>query len=420
MAQKHTTTVVIGAGHSGLAMSYRLRERGIDHVVLERGQIADSWRHGRWDSLRLLTPNWQAELPGAGYSGTDPDGYLTMPEVVDHIVDYARIASAPVVSSTAVERVSAIDGGYRVQTDAGEWHAKTVVAATGACTLPNIPALADGVPAGVRQLSPLDYRSPAMLDDGGVLVVGASASGVQLAEEIALSGRRVVISTGEHVRMPRTYRGHDIFWWMHHAGVLDERYDEVDDIVRARHVPSPQLIGSPERRELHLGTLQRHGVEVVGRLGMIRDGVALFSGGLANVTRLADLKQERLLDRFDEWALQSGQADGIPSHRPEPVTVPAQPRLKLDLVAEGISTIIWATGFTADYSWLDVPVVDRKGRVVHDGGVTEAKGLYVLGTSLLRRRRSTYINGAAQDSDDLAAHLDATLAGDSRAARVPA
>ncbi|WP_022900043.1 NAD(P)-binding domain-containing protein [Humibacter albus] len=420
MAQKHTTTVVIGAGHSGLAMSYRLRERGIDHVVLERGQIADSWRHGRWDSLRLLTPNWQAELPGARYSGTDPDGYLTMPEVVDHIVDYARIASAPVVSSTAVERVSAIDGGYRVQTDAGEWHAKTVVAATGACTLPNIPALADGVPAGVRQLSPLDYRSPAMLDDGGVLVVGASASGVQLAEEIALSGRRVVISTGEHVRMPRTYRGHDIFWWMHHAGVLDERYDEVDDIVRARHVPSPQLIGSPERRELHLGTLQDHGVEVVGRLGMIRDGVALFSGGLANVTRLADLKQERLLDRFDEWALQSGRADGIPPHRPEPVTVPAQPRLKLDLVAEGISTIIWATGFTADYSWLDVPVVDRKGRVVHDGGVTEAKGLYVLGTSLLRRRRSTYINGAAQDSDDLAAHLDATLAGDSRAARVPA
>lgn len=411
MTRKHTTTVVIGAGHSGLAMSYRLRERGIDHVVLERGQIAESWRHGRWDSLRLLTPNWQADLPGSEYSGADPDGYLTMPEVVEHIVDYARFADAPVVSSTTVERVTVADDGYLVQTDGGEWQARTVVAATGACTLPKVPGLAEGVPASVRQLTPLDYRSPAMLDDGGVLVVGASASGVQLADEIALSGRRVVISTGEHVRMPRVYRGRDVFWWMHHAGVLDERYDEVDDIVRARSVPSPQLIGSPERRELDLGTLQRRGVEVVGRLGMIRDGVALFSGGLANVARLADLKQERLLNRFDEWAQQTGRADDIPPHRPEPVTVPAQPRLTLDLVAEGISTIVWATGFKPDYSWLDVPIVDRKGRVAHDGGVTAASGLYVLGTSLLRRRRSTYINGASQDSEDLATHLEATLAG---------
>ena len=396
--------MVIGAGHNGLAMSHRLTGHGIDHVVIERGEVANSWDTERWDSLRLLTPNWQAGLPGAAYTGDDPDGYLSMPQVVAHIRAYADAVAAPVRTGTTVTRVSRDDEGYTVQTDRGEWSARSVVLANGGTALPNIPALSDGVPADVHQLTPLGYRSPAQLEEGGVLVVGASASGAQLAEEIARSGRRVVISTGEHVRMPRTYRGRDIFWWMHHAGVLDERYDEMDDIVRARHVPSPQLVGSPEKRDINLSTLQEHGVEVVGRLGMIRDGVALFSGGLANVARLADLKQERLLDRFDEWADADGRVDEAP-HRPEPVTVPSRPRLTLDLSREGIRTVIWATGFRPDYSWLDVPVLDRKGKVVHDGGVTASEGLYVLGTSLLRRRRSTYINGAAQDTADLATHL---------------
>jgi putative flavoprotein involved in K+ transport len=410
VSTQRTTTVIVGAGHSGLAMSRRLTERGIDHVVLERGDIAESWRSERWDSLHLLTPNWQTSLPGFAYHGDDPDGYSSMPEVVARITAYADAVAAPVRTHTTVTKASLSDDGYRVETDDGVWQARHLVVANGAARRPNPPAAAQGMPAQVRQISPLEYRNPAGLDAGGVLVVGASASGAQLAEEIARSGRRVIVSSGELVRMPRVYRGHDIFWWMDRAGILDERYDSMDDLVRARHVPSPQLVGSVPRRDLNLATLQESGVEVVGKLGMIRDGVALFSGGLANVARLADLKQERLLDRFDEWAAEHGGADvTVPPHRPAPVTVPTQPRLSLDLVKEGISTVIWATGFLPDYSWLAVDTFDRKGRIAHDGGVARAPGLYTLGTSLLRHRRSTYLSGAAGDTEELADHLVGTL-----------
>ncbi|HEU0256257.1 MAG TPA: NAD(P)-binding domain-containing protein [Microbacteriaceae bacterium] len=409
MTERSITAVIVGAGHSGLAMSARLTARGVDHVIFERGEIAQSWRSERWDSLHLLTPNWQTGLPGYDYDGTDPDGYLSMPEVVSRISSYAQIIDAPVRAHTAVTKVTPTDEGYRVETDDGVWQARHVIVASGTARRPNLPAAAAAIPAEVRQITPLSYRNPDQLGAGGVLVVGASASGAQLADEIARSGRRVVVSSGELVRMPRVYRGRDVFWWMDRAGVLDERYDEMDDIVRARHVPSPQLVGSKARRDLDLGTLQELGVEIVGKLGMVRDGTALFSGGLANVARLADLKEERLLDRFDEWAKEHGDITEAP-YRPDPVTVPARPRLSLDLVREGIETVVWATGFAPDYSWLDVDTFDRKGRIVHDGGVGRAHGLYTLGTSLLRRRRSTYLSGAAADTEDLARHLVSALA----------
>jgi putative flavoprotein involved in K+ transport len=276
----------------------------------------------------------------------------------------------------------------------------------------NVPAVAAGAPSSVRSVTPLSYRSPDQFGDGRVLVVGASASGAQIADELARTGHRVTIATGECVRMPRIYRGKDIFWWMDAAGILDEGFEEMDDITRARHVPSPQLIGTPERRTLDINSLREAGVEIVGRLGMIRDGVGLFSGGLANTFRLADLKLGRLLDRFDAWAQETGVADLPAPSRPEPTRLDATPRLELDLRREGIDTIVWATGYRPDYSWLEVPVVDRKGQLRHDGGVvTDAPGLYLLGTSLLRRRRSTYISGADQDSLDIAEHLTRYLAG---------
>jgi len=272
-----TTTVIIGAGHSGLAMSRRLTERSIDHVVLERGEVANSWRTERWESLRLLTPTWHTALPGAHQTSGDPDGFMTMPQVIEGISGYATTIDAPVRTHTTVTRVSPTDDGYGVETDQGTWSAASVVLASGACNQPSIPAAAESVPAHVEQLTPLSYRSPAQLAAGGVLVVGASASGAQLADEIARSGRRVVLSTGEHVRMPRTYRGRDVFRWLESAGILDETYDQMDDLIRARHVPSPQLIGTPERRGIDMNALRDQGVEVVGKLGTIRDGVALFS-----------------------------------------------------------------------------------------------------------------------------------------------
>jgi putative flavoprotein involved in K+ transport len=233
--------------------------------------------------------------------------------------------------------------------------------------------------------------------------VGASATGVQLAQEIQASGRPVVLSVGEHVRLPRMYRGRDVMWWMAASGVADERYDQLEDLERARRLPSPQLVGTAARTPLDLNALADAGVQMAGRFAAVRDGRALFSGGLANQVALADLKMRRLLGRFDEWArdtrLEAPPPDDIPPARVPP------PRLELDLRSGEIRTILWATGYQPDYRWLDVPVVDHKGRLVHDGGVAAAPGLYALGLPLLRRRKSTFIHGAEDDARDVVSHL---------------
>jgi len=404
--------VVVGAGHSGLAMSRCLAEHSIDHVVLERGEIANSWRWDRWDSLRLLTPNWQARLPGYGYAGTDPDGYMTMPEVVEFIDGYARLVGAPVRERTLVRNVAPDADGYRVTTDRGAWRCRAVVIASGAHSVPVVPAFASALDDGAVSVTAKTYRSPAGLDLGGVLVVGASATGLQLADEISRSGRRVLLAVGEHIRMPRTYRGRDIQWWLDALGILDERWDEVDDIVRARRVPSPQLAGSPERATLDLNALTERGVELVGRL-VGADGTKLqFSGSLANHCAMADLKAARLLGRIDEWIAVNGleSAVGAPG-RLAPTRVAEAPRLAADLGRDRIATIVWATGFRPDYSWLRAPVLDARGRLRHDGGVVAAPGLYALGLNFMRRRRSSFIHGAEADSRDLSEHLAQYLRG---------
>jgi len=400
------TTVVIGAGHAGLAASHFLSERSIDHVVLERGEVANSWRRERWESLRLLTPNWQSRLPGLRYEGPDPDGYMTVPEVTEFIERFAKLARAPVRAGVNVTSVRRADDGYHVTTSQGEIRGRTVVIASGACNRPSVPPLREAVPATVAQLTPFDYRDPAALPDGGVLVVGASATGVQLAAELRRSGRPVVLSVGEHVRLPRTYRGRDVLWWMDASGVWDQRYDEVDDLTRARRLPSPQLVGTPERTTLDLNALAAMGVDLVGRLAAIRDGRALFSGGLRNVFSLADLKLNRLLDTFDEWARAHGRdAELGPSERFGPTQVPPASRLQLDLAGGEIRSVVWATGFRPDYSWLDVPVVDAKGHLKHDGGVVDSPGLYALGLPVLRRRKSTFIYGIEDDAREVTDHL---------------
>jgi putative flavoprotein involved in K+ transport len=407
-----TTVVVIGAGHAGLAMSRCLSEHSVDHLVLERGEVANSWRTERWDSLRLLTPNWQSRLPGYGYTGSDPDGYRSMLETVRYIEGYARAIEAPVHIRTRVVSVRASTGGYTVFTDRGIWDCEAVVVATGACNIPNVPKLAGAVPGSVRTLTPFQYKSPGELgsggelDSGGVLVVGASATGVQVAEEIRRSGREVTLSVGEHVRVPRMYRERDIQWWMDASGVLGESYEQVDKVDRARDLPSLQLMGSDDRRNVDLNALTDQGVQVVGRLAGIRDGSAQFSGSLANMATLADLKMNRLLDHIDEWAEETGVADEVPPpHRFEPTRIEERPRLSLDLIDGSITTIVWATGFRPDHSWLDVPVFDRRGRIRHDGGVVDAPGLYLIGMPMLRTRRSSLIDGAGDDARVLSAHL---------------
>jgi putative flavoprotein involved in K+ transport len=341
---------------------------------------------------------------------------MTMGEVVALIARFAEVARAPVRTQTAVTSLRPIDGGFRIATSTGEIRCRTVVVASGACNVPTVPALRAAVPADIVQVTPFDYGNPSRLPEGGVLVVGASATGVQLAAEIQRSGRPVTLAVGEHVRLPRLYRGRDVLWWMDRSGVWDQRYDAIDDLTRARRLPSPQLVGTPERSTLDLNALTALGVALVGRLSTIRDGRALFSGGLRNLFSLADLKMERLLDTFDAWARTSGvDADVAASERFEPTRVPVSSPWQLDLRRCGIRSIVWATGFRPDYAWLDPRVLDDKGHLRHEGGVVgEAPGMYALGLPVLRRRKSTFIHGIEDDAreviDHLAGHLDRAAA----------
>jgi putative flavoprotein involved in K+ transport len=286
-----------------------------------------------------------------------------------------------------------------------------VVLASGACNIASVPALAAAVPAKIATLTPMQYRNPGQLEPGGVLVVGASATGVQIADELQRSGRQVTLAVGEHIRMPRTYRGRDIQWWMDAAGILDQRYDAIEDLNRARNVPSLQLAGYPDHRTVDLNSLTSIGVKLVGRLARMREGKAQLSGGLANQAALSDLKMNRLLDTLDEWAASNGVAAIVePPHRLAPTRIDASPPLSLDLNRGEIRTIVWATGYRPDYSWLEVPVFDRKGRIRHDGGVVDSPGMYLMGVQFMRRRKSALIDGARDDARDICGHIADSLA----------
>ena len=403
-AVRTVDAIVVGAGHAGLAMSHALSGHGIDHVVIERGEVASAWRE-RWDSLRLLTPNWQTRLPSYAHESHDPDGFMTRHEVVAFLDHYARRISAPVSTGTEVFAASREGDGYRLTTSRGRFQCRALVLASGAHALPHVPGAAAALPASVASVTAHDYRRPERLDARHVLVVGASATGVQLAHELLRAGRQVTLSVGEHVRMPRHYRGLDIQRWLHAAGVLDQRYDQVDDIVRARHVPSPQLAGTAAPGLLDLNALRDLGARVAGRLVGVADGKVHFSGALRNHCVMADLKLNRLLDALDRWALEHGCPAPLEPERFAPTQVDASPPLALDLGKERIDAVLWATGSRPDFGFLRVPCFDRQGRLRHDGGVVDAPGLYALGLPFLRRRKSTFIHGAEDDVRDLSVHL---------------
>lgn len=405
-------TIVIGAGQAGLAMSRCLTNNAIEHIVFERGQVGNSWRHERWDSLRLLTPNWQNRLPGDHYIGPDRDGFMTMPEILARLERYAKLSSAPVQADTNVASVHATGDGYTVVSNQGTYRCANLVLASGACNIATVPADAAEISASIHQTTPISYKRPDDLPEGGVLVVGASATGVQLAQEIQASGRQVTLSVGAHVRAPRTYRGYDIKWWMDATGLMDLNYKEVDHLNRVRRAPSIQLVGSEERASIDLNSLQAAGVELVGRFAGVRDGRMLFSGSLANLCAAADLKMDRLLDHIDSWAEANGLDFGVePPHRFEPTRIPASPALELKFAKAGINSVVWATGYRPDYSWLKVPVFDRKGRLQHDGGVVAAPGLYAMGLPFMRRRKSTLIDGVGDDAGELVLHMLSRLIG---------
>jgi putative flavoprotein involved in K+ transport len=408
-------TVVVGAGHAGLAVSRLLTRAGRDHVVLDRGRIGERWRSERWDSLRLLTPNWMTRLPGMPWQGGDPDGFLPATRFADHLEHYAASFRAPVVGGTAVEAVTPLRRGtagvrdevrYAVSTDRGVWRARNVVVATGPHGVPQLPA--GWRSSEVTTVTSDQYRRPDALPAGGVLVVGASSSGTQIADELARAGRDVVLAVGRHTRMPRSYRGMDIFWWLQATGRLARTVDDVPDRERARREPSMQLVGRPaasSHARLDLPSLHARGVTVTGRLLRLDHGTAAFGEDLDETTAASDRTMYRLLDAVDHYAHAVGlDAELLPADRPAPCRLP-DPADSIDLKARGISTVVLATGFRPDQSFVRLPVFGPGGAIAQYRGVTRAPGLYVVGQRFQHRRDSGFIAGARHTARDVVSHL---------------
>jgi putative flavoprotein involved in K+ transport len=397
-------TVVIGAGHAGLATSRGLTDAGRDHVVLDRGRLAESWRSSRWDTLRLLTPNWMTRLPGWRYQGPDSEGFMTAAELTGYLDCYARSFEAPVRSWTAVTDVAPFADGYRVTTTQDSWLARNVVMATGA--RPHVPDHAASFDPTVRQIHTNRYRNPDQLPAGGVLVVGASASGAQIAAELRQAGREVVLAVGAHTRLPRRYRGMDIMWWLAQIGALSRTIDQVRNPRVARREPSIQLRGEASTADLNLATLDEAGVVITGRMTGADGHRVRFGDDLPVTLAAAEARLERTLAEIDHF-IDSAGLDGevLPKRPVRPVSVTSQLDA-IDLKAAGISTVVWATGFRYRYPWLRVPVFDRHGDVRQYRGITPAPGLYVIGQRFLHRRDSSFIDGARHDARTICDHIE--------------
>ena len=409
-------TVIIGGGQAGLALSSCLTRLGREHVILERGRLAERWRSERWDSLTLLSPNWMTQLPGAGYQGNNPDGFVGRDWVVQFLEDYAAAFEAPLRCSVRVESVEpqAETARYLVQTSdlvqdrTATIAARNVVVATGAFQHPRIPPLNAALPAGVLQLSSRDYRNPAQLPPGAVLVVGSGGSGSQIAEELREHGRTVYLSIGRCQRWPRRYRGKDIWTWFNDMGLLDE--------VGRRHYIDPSygctavLTGVRGGYDLDYDRFAVAGVTLVGHLQGYDNGTLYFADDLQERLDRWDESRTLLTGMIDAYIQQVG-LDVPPDTAPDGAASRdwrhREPLLEVDLAARGISTVLWATGFSHDFHWLQMPVLDERGDPVQQRGVTALPGLYFLGLRRMYTVKSSFLFGVGEDATYLAEHIAA-------------
>ena len=400
-------TVVIGAGQAGLAVSRLLTDHGHEHVVLERGRLAERWRSERWDSLRLLTPNWMNRLPHWAFRGPDPNGFMTAAEFTGYLEAYARWSAAPVLEHRAVRAVESAGGRFAVSTEDGCWRANEVVIATGWCDRPSVPPVARGLGPDIVQATPTGYRNPSSLPPGGVLVVGASATGVQLAHELAVSGREVVLAVGSHSRMPRRYRGHDVYWWLAATGSLDRTIDQMPDVVAARAEPSLQLVGRADHADLDLAVLHSVGVRLCGRLVGLDGYRAEFADDLHITVAAADARMARVLADIDACADRFRLTrHPRPSDPARPVQVNQRSTVRsLHLRRRGITSVLWATGYRRSHRWLRLPALDRHGEIRQRRGVTPVPGLYVVGQRFQHFRSSSFIHGVGRDAAFVADHI---------------
>jgi putative flavoprotein involved in K+ transport len=402
---KTVDTIVVGAGQAGLAMSFHLRHRGRDHVLLERGRVAERWHSERWDSLRFQSPNWSIELPGYRYEGGDPDGFASKDEVLTFIAQYAERIEAPILTSSVSKLRCKTPGDvFELTTDGEAWRAHNVVVATGAYQCHRRVRWQDELPAGLCQVHANAYRNPQSLPEGAVLVIGSGASGCQIADELLEAGRRVFLSVGRHARVPRRYRGRDVFWWRLALGDLDRTAEQTSPALRS---PGPLLTGVQGGYEVDLRRSARRGLTLLGRLVGVAGSELVLADDLESNLRQGDDYRRDFLARVDAFAKRM-ELDVPPPSAEDgvgPSTAVVSPE-RLDIAAQGIGAVIWATGYGFDFDWVDLPAFDRSGAPVQRRGASPVPGLYFIGLPWLHRAKSSFLCGLGEDAARIAAMID--------------
>ena len=408
MLAEQVHTLIIGGGQAGLAMSHRLKQRGVTHLVLERQRIAERWRSERWDGLRFQFPNWSVRLPDFPFPHADPDGFATPGEIADFITAYAAFIAAPIRCGVAVTALRCRDGGsgFLAETSDGPIEARNVVVATGPYQRPVLPAftLDD---AGIFQVHASRYQNPDQLPAGAVLVIGSGASGAQIAEELVRAGRRVYLSVGRHRRMPRRYRGRDLIWWLDAMGLLERPAEQ-----RGPERSLPLISGAFGGNTIDFRQFASLGVTLLGRAQAAHHGVIDFAPDLARRLAYGDASYTVFLDMIDAHVEAHGLVmPEYPAARailPDPLCL-AEPLRRLDIRAAGVGAVIWATGYGFDFGWIDVPVLNTQGEPVHVRGITDVPGMYFLGLQWLSRLKSSLLSGVGDDAADLADHIAARV-----------
>lgn len=399
-------TIIVGGGQAGLATSYHLKQLGREHIIFEAAdKPAHAWRNDRWDSFTLVTPNWSIQLPGAHYDGNDPDGYMPKDEIVAYFERYIEKYDLPVRFKTPVLEVAPMDGGrYQVKTEAGIYQAKNLVIATGSFQKPKIPAYSGNIPTDVLQLHSGQYRNPKQLPDGAVLVVGSAQSGMQIAEELYQSGRKVYLSTGFAPRVPRRYRGRDIVAWLADTGFFDQTVDKLPS-PKARFGANPQATGRDGGHNLNLHQFVRDGVTLLGHIADAQSGNVIFKPDLKENLARSDKAEKDIIAMIDKYI----EANGIDAPQE---TLPdlqdgyaIEVITELDLKAADINAIIWAMGYTADYSLVKLPITDEDGFPIQQRGVTQYPGLYFVGMNWLSKRKSPILLGVNEDVEHIIADM---------------
>jgi putative flavoprotein involved in K+ transport len=402
--QEHFDTVVIGGGQAGLAMSTMLQQRGLEHVVLERRQVGQRWRTERWESLRFQFPNWSLELPGYAYSGENANGFAHWREILGVIEDYAASTRAPVREHTEVTELRADDGGFVLSVPDGTIHARHVVVATGPFQRPRIPQFSKGAPPSVLQTDPTRYRRPEALPDGAVLVVGSGASGCQIGDELLRAGRTVFLSISRHRRVPRRFRGKDVYWWLERMGRFAQT---IDSFPGRQWPPSTVVTGVSGGYDVNVRHMAADGIRVLGRVLGASDGTLAVARNANEVLDEADETYAGFLAAAREFAAANPDMDLAEEEPTGSAVLPGRVAEveSLDLRRENVSAIVWATGYDYDYDWLRAPVLDVQGRPLQQRGVSPAPGLYFLGLHWMHTFKSGLFSGVGSDAQYLAEHM---------------